>query len=75
MAIDSGVDSSIPTATNKADDITEWSDLVERLLIANPDKFDELLDAMRKIVEAQETLASFDWQLMFRGRPTKRYLA
>ena len=55
--------------------IERWADLGRRLLLANPDKFAELLDALEKIVEAQEVIARFDWQLLFRGRPRKRYLA
>ena len=56
-------------------DMLEWTDLGARLVLIGPEKFVELLDAMRKIVEAQEVIAGFDWQLLFRGRPNKRYQA
>lgn len=56
-------------------DLTEWNDLGHRLAIAGHDKYEEILVALRKIVEAQETIASFDWQLLFGVRPTKRYEA
>lgn len=59
----------------KTTDVTEWTELGTRLAATSPEKLDELLDALRKIVEAQEVIASFDWQLLFRGRPNKRYLA
>jgi len=49
--------------------------LAERLLIAGPDKFEEVLGAMRELVDAQEIIARFDWQLMGRGRPRKQYQA
>lgn len=57
------------------DQLKEWRDLGEELADVGPDKFAELLQAMRLIVEAQRTIARFDWQLLFRGRPRKRYLA
>jgi hypothetical protein len=56
-------------------DVTEWSELGAKLAEVGPRKFESLLDALRKIVEAQETIAEFDWQLPFRGRPGKRYEA
>jgi hypothetical protein len=59
----------------KVVDVTEWSELAARLAVAGPEKHDELLDALRKIVEAQEEIARFDWQLLFGARPSKRYVA
>jgi hypothetical protein len=56
-------------------DVIEWAELGARLAVVGPDKFAELIDAMRKIVDAQEMIAKFDWQLLFRDRPSKRYLA
>jgi hypothetical protein len=53
----------------------EWLELGERLMAAGPEKFTEALQAMRDIVEAQEIIARFDWQLMLRGRPRKQYRA
>jgi hypothetical protein len=53
----------------------EWLALGERLLAAGPDKFYEMLRMLREVVEAQETIAKFDWQLLHRGRPRKRYEA
>ncbi len=53
----------------------EWRELGERLLEASPEKFDEVLRGMRDVVEAQEIIARFDWQLMHRGRPRKLYRA
>lgn len=50
-------------------------DLGRRLLEASPEKFTQVLEALAKVLEVQETLARFDWQLPFRGRPRKRYLA
>ena len=52
-----------------------WVDLGARLATLNPRKFDEMMEALKAIVEAQELLARFDWQLFMRGRPTKRYRA
>lgn len=56
-------------------DVSEWSELGARLVDANEEKFAELLEAMRKIVESQELIAGFDWQLFLRSRPRKRYTA
>jgi hypothetical protein len=53
----------------------EWLKLGERLLAAGPDKFDEVLRGLRDVVEAQELIASYDWQLLHRGRPRKVYRA
>lgn len=51
------------------------TELGRRLLELCPEKVDHVIDALRKVLDAQETLARFDWQLPFRGRPRKRYLA
>lgn len=53
----------------------EWLELGRRLMAAGPEKFDEVRRGMRDVVEAQETIAKFDWQLLHRGRPRKRYEA
>lgn len=55
--------------------MAEWTELGRRLAIAGPRKFTEIVSAIGKIVEAQETIASFDWQLLFGKRPNKRYRA
>lgn len=49
--------------------------LAERLHRAGPEKFFEVLIGLRQVVEAQEIIARFDWQLMHRGRPKKVYRA
>ena len=59
----------------KTVDVKEWVDLAARLAAAGPEKYDELLSAMRQIVEAQEEIAQHDGQLFFGGRPRKRYIA
>jgi hypothetical protein len=59
----------------KVVDVREWSELGAKLAEAGPEKYESLLDALRKIVDAQETIAEFDWQLPFRGRPRKVYQA
>lgn len=53
----------------------EWIELADRLYAAGPDKFHEVLRGLRDVVEAQEIIARFDWQLLHRGRPRKRYTA
>lgn len=59
----------------KVVDVTEWAELGARLAEAGPEKYAEVLDAIRKITEAQELIAQFDWQLLFGERPSKRYHA
>ena len=54
---------------------TEWVALGDRLLNVCPEKFREVLCGLRDLIEAQEIIARFDWQLLFRGRPKKKYLA
>lgn len=56
-------------------DVVEWTELGVRLASAGPEKYEEILDALRKIVDAQEVIAQFDWQLLFGERPSKRYHA
>ena len=53
----------------------EWLALAERLKVASPEKFDEVLHGLREVVEASEIIARYDHQLFFRGRPKKRYHA
>jgi hypothetical protein len=53
----------------------EWVALAERLQAACPEKFAEALCGMRELVDAQEIISRFDWQLMSRGRPRKQYRA
>lgn len=59
------------------DDIkrAEWLAVGERLAVAGPDKFLDVLERLLQVAEAQEIIAGYDHQLIFRGRPTKRYLA
>lgn len=60
----------------KIDDISEWVSLGTRLRDACPEKFEEILDALRETVGAQEVIAQYDWQLFLRGkRPGKIYEA
>lgn len=54
---------------------SEWLRLGEELRDVSQDKFDEVLEGLRDLIEAQRIIARFDWQLMFRGRPSKRYSA
>ncbi len=68
-------DSAPPSRKLKILDMAEWNELGHRLAIAGPRKFAEIILVVRKIVEAQETIAAFDWQLLFGRRPTKRYKA
>lgn len=58
-------------------DVSECAALLVRLAIASPEKYDEIVGALRQIVDHAETLASFDWQLLFGVRPSscKRYQA
>lgn len=59
----------------KSVDVSEWTEMGARLAVAGPEKYDEILDAVRKIVDVQELIAGFDWQLLFGERPSKRYRA
>jgi hypothetical protein len=56
-------------------EMSEWTELGARLALAGPEKFDEMLEALRKIVDVQETISGYDWQLLFGSRPSKRYRA
>jgi hypothetical protein len=53
----------------------KWMELGARIYAAGPDKFRQVLKGLREVAEAQEVISRFDWQLAFRGRPRKRYLA
>lgn len=55
--------------------LDEWTSLGRTLARVGPEKFEQLLLALRKIVELQQEISRFDWQLVFRRRPTKRYQA
>lgn len=51
-------------------------ELGARLEQAGPDKFDEIVDALRATVDVQEQISEFDWQLWLTGRrPNKVYEA
>jgi hypothetical protein len=39
-------------------DLAEWLELAERLVSVNEDRFEELVAAMRDIVDAEEILAN-----------------
>lgn len=55
--------------------MSAWTELGERLALVSPDKFDDVLEKLTAVVEAQELIAQFDHQLFLRGRPRKRYQA
>lgn len=60
----------------KPDEIAEWLELGMRLRSAGPEKYEQVVESLRRVVDAQEKISDFDWQLMLRrGRPTKRYEA
>lgn len=60
----------------KIDDLSEWMSLGTRLKQACPEKFEEILEALRETVGAQEVIAQYDWQLFLSGtRPKKVYEA
>lgn len=61
--------------SDKVVDVDEWTELGARLVAAGPEKYVEMLDALRRIVDAQEEISRFDWQLLFGRRPSKRYRA
>lgn len=52
-----------------------WALLGERLAVAGPEKFDQVVERLTDVVEAQELISEYDYQLFLRGRPRKRYLA
>lgn len=57
-------------------DFMAWIRLGTRLMAASPAKFGKTMRAVERIVEAQETIAEHDDQLVLRPeRPEKRYLA
>jgi hypothetical protein len=56
--------------------ISEWVRLGARLAQVAPEKFDDIVEAIRGAVDTQETIAGFDWQLWLTGkRPNKIYEA
>lgn len=58
------------------DEMAEWIELGMRLRTAGPEKHEQVMETLRQVVDAQETIAAFDWQLAFRtSRPRKRYRA
>ncbi|HET9748351.1 MAG TPA: hypothetical protein VFS06_03520 [Casimicrobiaceae bacterium] len=57
------------------DEKTEWLALGEALLALCPEKFREVVRGLRDVIDAQKIIARFDWQLFFRGRPRKKYVA
>lgn len=58
------------------DQLAEWIELGLRLASADPERQERVLVSLRRAVEAQETIAEYDWQLALRaGRPIKRYEA
>lgn len=58
------------------DELSEWLALGLRLRDACPEKYAEIVEALGETVGAQETLASYDWQLWLTGkRPRKIYEA
>jgi hypothetical protein len=58
------------------EELAEWIELGLRLHAAGPEKHDQVVTSLRRVVDAQEVIAEFDWQLAFRpGRPGKRYEA
>jgi hypothetical protein len=57
------------------DEIAEWLSFGMRLKAAGEEKYAEVVASLELVVAAQETLAEFDWQLMFRSRPGKQYTA
>lgn len=58
------------------EELAEWIELGMRLRNACPKKHAQVVERLREVVDAQETIASFDWQLALRSRrPAKRYRA
>lgn len=58
------------------DRLVAWIELGMRLAAAGPKKLDQVEVALQRVVEAQEQIAGYDWQIVLRaGRPTKRYSA
>lgn len=56
--------------------LQEWMRLGALLSKACPDKYDEIVEALRATVDVQQTIAAFDWQLWLTGkRPNKVYEA
>lgn len=60
----------VPRRTGTANgnlDVSEWTDLGARLARIDPEKYEQLLDAMRDIVGSREALAEFDRELFTHG--------
>ncbi len=58
------------------DELAEWIELGMRLRAAGPVKHAQVLEGLRHVVDAQEVIADYDWQLALRAeRPRKRYRA
>lgn len=58
------------------EELAEWISLGASLREACPERYQEILGALRDVVGAQTTIASFDHLLMLRqGRPKTRYEA
>lgn len=57
--------------------LAKWIVLGNRLAVAGPEKFEDVMERLVLIVEAQEIIAQYDDQLFLRGgkRPNKRYRA
>ena len=53
----------------------EWIALGEQLREVDEAKYVEVMAGLRDLIDAQRIIRRFDWQLMFRGRPRKRYHA
>jgi len=53
----------------------QWAALGAALRELDEAKFEEVQSGLRDLIEAQQIIARYDWQLMFRGRPRKRYHA
>lgn len=59
-----------------AEQMREWLELGDSLSTTNPERFREVVECVREIVEVQGILAGHDDQLVLRDRrPTKRYSA
>lgn len=53
----------------------EWLAIGERLRTLDPEKYREVVGGLREVIEAQEIIARYDSQLLYRGRPRKKYVA
>ena len=56
--------------------LRDWLELGDELRVINPERYSEVLECVREIVEVQRLLAAHDQKLVLRDRrPTKRYSA